>query len=108
MADQNFMSKTKVARLGAGFIADIHVASDHRFVPDAAVVIVWLMMALCAALQIVRSAPARALLVEKGQPRAVLIVAADASDQAREAALQFNCGVCYDAQRLLRYSSRLV
>jgi len=32
------MSKTKVALLGAGFIADIHIESYHRFVPDAEVV----------------------------------------------------------------------
>ncbi len=35
------MSKTKVALLGAGFIADIHVESYHRFVPDAEVVAVY-------------------------------------------------------------------
>lgn len=35
------MSKTKVALLGAGFIADIHVESYHRFVPDAEVVAVF-------------------------------------------------------------------
>lgn len=32
------MSKTKVAVLGAGFIADIHVECYHRFVPDAEIV----------------------------------------------------------------------
>ena len=32
------MSKTKVVLLGAGFIADIHIESYHRFVPDAQVV----------------------------------------------------------------------
>lgn len=35
------MSKTKVALLGAGFIADIHMESYHRFVPDAEVVAVY-------------------------------------------------------------------
>ena len=35
------MSKTKVAILGAGFIADIHLESYHRFVPDAEVVAVF-------------------------------------------------------------------
>lgn len=35
------MSKTKVALLGAGFIADIHVESYHRFVPEAEVVAVY-------------------------------------------------------------------
>ena len=35
------MSKTKVALLGAGFIADIHLESYHRFVPDAEVVAVY-------------------------------------------------------------------
>src|SRR5688572_4525731 len=35
------MSKTKVAILGAGFIADIHLESYHRFVPDAEVVAVY-------------------------------------------------------------------
>src|SRR6266540_3001861 len=35
------MSKTKVALLGAGFIADIHVESYHRFVPDAEIVAVF-------------------------------------------------------------------
>ena len=29
------MSKTRVALFGAGFIADIHAESYHRFVPDA-------------------------------------------------------------------------
>lgn len=33
--------KTKVALLGAGFIADIHAESYHRFVPDAEVVAVF-------------------------------------------------------------------
>lgn len=32
------MNKTKVVLLGAGFIADIHLESYHRFVPDAEVV----------------------------------------------------------------------
>ncbi len=32
------MSRTKVVLLGAGFIADIHMESYHRFVPDAEVV----------------------------------------------------------------------
>ena len=35
------MSRTKVALLGAGFIADIHMESYHRFVPDAEVVAVY-------------------------------------------------------------------
>jgi predicted dehydrogenase len=35
------MTKTKVAVLGAGFIADIHLESYHRFVPDAEVVAVY-------------------------------------------------------------------
>ncbi len=35
------MTKTKVALLGAGFIADIHLESYHRFVPDAEVVAVY-------------------------------------------------------------------
>ncbi len=35
------MSKTKIALLGAGFIADIHLESYHRFVPDADVVAVF-------------------------------------------------------------------
>jgi predicted dehydrogenase len=35
------MDKTKVALLGAGFIADIHIESYHRFVPDAEVVAVY-------------------------------------------------------------------
>src|SRR5919108_4988661 len=35
------MTKTKVALLGAGFIADIHIESYHRFVPDADVVAVF-------------------------------------------------------------------
>ena len=35
------MNKTKVALLGAGFIADIHIESYHRFVPDAEVVAVF-------------------------------------------------------------------
>src|SRR6266496_3890970 len=38
---KNPMSKTKVALLGAGFIADIHIESYHRFVPDAEVVAVF-------------------------------------------------------------------
>ena len=32
------MSRTKVALLGLGFIADIHIESYHRFVPDAEIV----------------------------------------------------------------------
>ena len=35
------MTKTKIALLGAGFIADIHIESYHRFVPDAEVVAVY-------------------------------------------------------------------
>jgi len=35
------MQKTKVALLGAGFIADIHLESYHRFVPEAEVVAVY-------------------------------------------------------------------
>jgi len=35
------MSKTKVALLGAGFIADIHMECYHRFVPEAEVVAVY-------------------------------------------------------------------
>jgi len=35
------MAKTKVALLGAGFIADIHIESYHRFVPDAEVMAVF-------------------------------------------------------------------
>jgi predicted dehydrogenase len=35
------MTKTKVALLGAGFIADIHVESYHRFVPEAEIVAVY-------------------------------------------------------------------
>jgi len=35
------MTKTKVALLGAGFIADIHLESFHRFVPEAEVVAVY-------------------------------------------------------------------
>jgi predicted dehydrogenase len=35
------MSKTRVALLGAGFIAEIHIESYHRFVPDAEVVAVY-------------------------------------------------------------------
>ena len=34
------MKKTKVAILGAGFIADIHIESYHRFVPEAEIVAV--------------------------------------------------------------------
>src|SRR6185369_4098622 len=33
-------TKTKIVLLGAGFIADIHLESYHRFVPDAEVVAV--------------------------------------------------------------------
>jgi myo-inositol 2-dehydrogenase / D-chiro-inositol 1-dehydrogenase len=35
------MTRTKVALLGAGFIADIHLESYHRFVPEAEVVAVF-------------------------------------------------------------------
>src|SRR5262245_51026463 len=35
------MAKTRVALFGAGFIADIHAESYHRFVPDADVVAVY-------------------------------------------------------------------
>jgi predicted dehydrogenase len=35
------MPKTRVALIGAGFIADIHAESYHRFVPDADVVCVY-------------------------------------------------------------------
>ncbi|MEO8427927.1 MAG: hypothetical protein ABI651_12530 [Verrucomicrobiota bacterium] len=35
------MTKTKVALLGARFIADIHIESSHRFVPEAEVVAVY-------------------------------------------------------------------
>src|SRR5437870_4747098 len=35
------MSEAKVVLLGAGFIADIHIESYHRFVPDAEVVAVY-------------------------------------------------------------------
>jgi len=35
------MSRTKVALLGAGFIAEIHTESYHRFVPDAEIVAVF-------------------------------------------------------------------
>lgn len=35
------MPKTKVALLGAGFIADIHFESYHRFIPEAEVVAVY-------------------------------------------------------------------
>src|SRR5438034_556463 len=35
------MAKTKIALLGAGFIADIHLESYDRFVPDAEVVSVY-------------------------------------------------------------------
>lgn len=35
------MNKTKVALLGAGFIADIHIESYQRFVPEAEVVAVY-------------------------------------------------------------------
>ena len=35
------MAKTKVALLGAGFIADIHIESYHRFVREAEVVAVF-------------------------------------------------------------------
>ena len=35
------MQKTKVALLGAGFIADIHMESYERFVPEAEVVAVY-------------------------------------------------------------------
>ena len=35
------MKKTKIAILGSGFIADIHLESYHRFVPEAEVTAVW-------------------------------------------------------------------
>lgn len=35
------MQQTKIALLGAGFIADIHIESYHRFVPEAQVVAVY-------------------------------------------------------------------
>src|SRR5437867_8149397 len=35
------MTKTKVALLGSGFIADIHIESYHRFVPEAEVAAVY-------------------------------------------------------------------
>src|SRR5688572_2979785 len=35
------MNKTKIALLGSGFIADIHIESYRRFVPEAEVVAVW-------------------------------------------------------------------
>ena len=35
------MTKTKVALLGSGFIADIHIESYQRFVPEAEVVAIW-------------------------------------------------------------------
>ena len=35
------MQQTKIAILGAGFIADIHFESYHRFVPEAEVVAVY-------------------------------------------------------------------
>src|SRR2546428_1098234 len=35
------MSRTKVALLGAGFIADIHIESYHRLVPDGEIVAVF-------------------------------------------------------------------
>src|ERR1041385_6792348 len=35
------MSRTKIALLGAGFIADIHIESYHRFVPDVEIVAVF-------------------------------------------------------------------
>lgn len=35
------MNRTKVALLGAGFIADIHLESYHRFVPEAEVVAIY-------------------------------------------------------------------
>src|SRR5436190_6696097 len=35
------MAKTKIALLGSGFIADIHLESYQRFVPDAEVVAVY-------------------------------------------------------------------
>jgi len=33
------MQQTKIAILGAGFIADIHFESYHRFVPDVLIVL---------------------------------------------------------------------
>ncbi len=53
------MSKTKVAILGAGFIADIHIESYHRFVPDAEVVAVYTR----------KAARARAFARKHGIPR---------------------------------------
>jgi myo-inositol 2-dehydrogenase / D-chiro-inositol 1-dehydrogenase len=35
------MTKTKVALLGAGFIADIHIESYQRFIPEAEIVAVY-------------------------------------------------------------------
>src|SRR5688500_16921197 len=35
------MARTKIALMGAGFIADIHIESYQRFVPDAEVVAVY-------------------------------------------------------------------
>ena len=35
------MTKTKIALLGSGFIADIHIESYQRFIPEAEVVAVW-------------------------------------------------------------------
>ena len=44
------------------------------------------LAACCGLLLLVQSAGAGVLLVEKGQPRAVIVVASGASEQAREAA----------------------
>src|SRR5213596_3496898 len=41
LAINPLMSKTKIALLGAGFIADIHMESYERFVPEAEVVSVF-------------------------------------------------------------------
>ena len=35
------MTKTKIALLGSGFIADIHIESYQRFIPEAEVIAVW-------------------------------------------------------------------
>ena len=45
------MAKTKVLLLGAGFIADIHLESYQRFVPDAEVVGVYTRNGKAAALR---------------------------------------------------------
>src|SRR5262245_29304290 len=35
------MQRTKVALLGGGFIADIHLESYHRFIPEAEIVAIY-------------------------------------------------------------------